>query len=151
VTSSPWWLTALFAPAVYFFAVKDRFPGFTKQPGLVLARNPERFDSRLADAGDADAARAGVLVDVGFAALLGGAAGVVIAAAGGPCWVVLPAFVLDLIEGLALWVIVGRTTHARGAVRTLFGIAVLKFLAYGASWVVLAYAVCHLLPSTSWF
>ena len=151
MTSSPWWLTALFAPAVYFFAVKDRFPGFTKQPGLVLARNPERFDSRLADAGDADAARAGVLVDVGFAALLGGAAGVVIAAAGGPCWVVLPAFVLDLIEGLALWVIVGRTTHARGAVRTLFGIAVLKFLAYGASWVVLAYAVCHLLPSTSWF
>ena len=64
---------------------------------------------------------------------------------------VLPAFVLDLVEGLALWVIAGKPTHTPGAVRTLFGIAVLKFVAYAASWVVLVYAVCHLLPPVSWF
>ena len=124
---------ALIAPLVYAVVMGRRHRGFRRQPCLVLARDAALFGSRLEDAGGPAAARTGTLVDIPFALLLCGALGVIIAAADGPWWLVLPAVALDFLEGRALWVIAGEPAPTRRAVRLLFGIAVAKFAAYGAA------------------
>ena len=138
---SRWWLTALIAPLAYFVAIGSRYKGFTGQPGLVHAWSTAEFEVQLAAVGGAAAARSGVLVDVGFAALLVGALGLSIAGAGGRWQWVLPALVLDLGEGLALWVIVGADAPSPTAVHLLHVLAVAKLLAYGVSLIVLARAL----------
>ncbi len=130
----------MIAPTTYAAVVGRRHRGFTRQPCLVLSRDPALFRSRLADAGGPAAVRNGVLVDLPFAALLCGATGVIVAAADGPWWLVLPAAALDVLEGLALWVIAGKPEPTRRAVHLLFGIAVAKFVAYGASLIALVWA-----------
>lgn len=116
-----------------------RLRGFTRQPCLVLARDPAVFRTRLAKAGGPKAVRTGVWVDVLFALLLCGTFGAIIAVADSPWWLLtLPALALalDLGEGRALWVIAGRSVPTQRAVRLLFWIAVVKFVAYGASLIV---------------
>jgi len=85
-----------------------------------------------------------VLIDLGFAALLNGTVGVVIAAADGPWWLVLSSALLDFGEGLAMWVILRRPTPTAAALHLLFGLAFAKFIAYGASWIALARAMLEL-------
>lgn len=126
-------MTALLAPAAFFVVVGTRFDGFTGQPGLVLAREPSTFVRLLADVGGPSAARDGVLVDLGFMALLVGALAICLASAGGRWVLVLPALALDFGEGVALWVVAGDPTPSSTALVVLFGLAVAKLLAYAAA------------------
>lgn len=134
-------MTALLAPVVYFAVIGTRFDGFTGQPGLVLALEPATFVRLLADIGGASAAREGVLVDLGFMALLVGAIGLCLAKAGGRWILVLPALACDLLEGLALWVIVADQDPSSTALAVLFGLAVAKLLAYAAGVALMVRAV----------
>ncbi|WP_110241143.1 hypothetical protein [Nocardioides gilvus] len=130
--NSNWWLATLLAPATYFVVVGTRFDGFIGQPALVFARDPSTFVRLLAEVGGASAARDGVLVDLGFMALLVGALGLCLDKAGGRWTLVLPALALDLLEGLILWVVAGASAPSSTALVVLFGIAVAKLLAYAA-------------------
>lgn len=67
-----------------------------------------------------------------------------IAAADGPWWLVLPSALLDFGEGLALWVILRKPTPTGAALHLLFGLAVAKLIAYGASWIAMARAMFEL-------
>ena len=137
---SRWWLATLLAPAAWFLLVGTHFDGFTGQPGLVLAGDAEALASRLADVGGTSAARAGVLVDVGFMLLLAGSVGVSLAAAGGRWRWVLPALALDFTEGVALWVLAGDPSPSSAALGLLYALAVAKLLAYALAVVALVWA-----------
>lgn len=134
------WLLTSIVPFAYAAVVAKRHSGFSGQPCLVLSRDPATFASRLGDAGGPTAVKSGVLFDIPFAALLGGAFGVIIAAAGGPWWVVLPAVALDFLEGRMLWGLCGAPAHSARSVQVLFGIAVAKFAIYGLSLIATGWA-----------
>lgn len=140
MSNSKWWLSTLLAPALYFVLVGTRFDGFTGQPGLVFARDPSTFARLLADVGGASAARDGVLVDLGFMALLAGALGLCLAKASGPWVLVLPALGLDFLEGTVLWVIAGDQDPSSAGLAALLALAVAKLLAYAAAVVLLVRA-----------
>ena len=137
MSNSRWWLVTLVMPALYFVLVGTRFDGFTGQPALVFARDPSTFTRLLADVGGASAVRDGVLVDLGFMALLAGALGLCLAKAGGPWVLVLPALGLDFVEGMVLWVIAGDQDPSSSGLAVLLALGVAKLLAYAVAVAVL--------------
>ena len=145
VPASLWWLFALIAPFAYAVVMGRRHRGFTRQPCLVVGARPGAVRLPSEGRGRTCGSQAGSLVHIPFAVLLCGAIGVIVAAADGPWWLVLPAVALDFLEGRVLWVIAGESARTRRAVRLLFRIAVAKFAAYGAGVVALVWAAWKLL------
>ncbi len=123
-------LVAATGPPLVFLLAARGHVGFVRQPGLVMAREPARFDSRVADAGGSEVVRTGVGIDLGFIAVLTVPSGLVLLASDRPGLVAVPlvAAVLDLVEDALL--LRALREPGRAVLRALAGAALAKYAAY---------------------
>jgi hypothetical protein len=127
----------LLVPVGYFVAMWVLYQPVRHQQALTGSRDPAAFDAAVLASGGVASTRTGLLVDIGFIALVAAVVPAVFAAHGRPWWVPLLACGLDLIEdALALRLLAGGATM--NGVKVLKAVATAKLVAYA---VVLAIAL----------
>lgn len=127
----------LLVPVAYFAAMYVLYQPVRHQQPLTSSRLPADFDAAVAASGGPGRTRSGLLIDLGFVAVVAAIVPAVFARHGQPWWVPLIACALDLIEDALALRLLARGADLNG-VKLLKAVATAKLVAYG---VVLAFAL----------